>query len=463
MRQLTHWICCIACLLTFCSFTLLAKEPACQRSSAQIKAVIDLARANAMEIKNEYGRPDLLQEVAKAYAQDGDFDDAIAVIRVDSKFMWQAADVLGRNMLRCGQSTAVKTAAHSFEGRTRSLMLQWLAERQAKHDDPGAGETLGLIKDADIRQDAQFNIILIKGRNESPAAAEDRIRKFLESVPSSTTSREDLLSQDMALLYAMRDEPEAAIASLTKIDGRERVYSLYAVLGAVAGEKDSKESEQLSKGALELVHPFLKDPDRAYDLSLVAFAQARAGRFDDAITLAQAIPDEQRRNEALVMIATCLIEAKDETRATTILQSLSSVPPGNQDLEVQRAMAWVRIAMAQANAGHGEAALASLDKIHDKRFDDAVNLQRAYALARTGKLTDAAALATQIPQRFPDDLRGRALRLVAAVNAHQNGAPAVIGWAKQLTSSEDRTSACLGIADGLLGEPNQEIPPYFQD
>jgi hypothetical protein len=34
----------------------------------------------------------------------------------------------------------------------------------------------------------------------------------------------------------------------------------------VAGEKDSKESEQLSKGALELVQPFLEDPDRAYDL-----------------------------------------------------------------------------------------------------------------------------------------------------------------------------------------------------
>ena len=196
---------------------------------------------------------------------------------------------------------------------------------------------------------------------------------------------------------------------------------------------------------------------------MLATAQAKLGMFDDAIDLANSIPDEQRKDEALVMIAVRLITVKNDSRANTLLESLPKVPEGKADLEGAREMAWVRIAMAQANAGDGEVALKTLETVRDPRMEGLVKWQRAYAQARAGRFTEARALAAQIPPQFPRNERGQALRLVAAVNAHQKGVSDAVSWASQLATPQDRTSAYLGIADGLLAEPTQEIPPYFQD
>ena len=185
--------------------------------------------------------------------------------------------------------------------------------------------------------------------------------------------------------------------------------------------------------------------------------------FDDAVELAKSLPDEQRRDEAFVMIAVRLIAAKNESRASALMETLPKVPTGKPHLEAEREMAWVRIAMAEANGGNGEGALKTLETVRDPRIEALIKWQKAYAQARVGRFAEARALATQIPPQFPSDERGRALRLVAAVNTHQKGASDALSWASQLTTPQDRTSAYLGIADGLLRDPAQEIPPYFQD
>ena len=343
-------------------------------------------------------------------------------------------------------------------------MLQWLAEWQSKHDDAtGSQETLALIKDADIRREAQFNIVTSRAVKGDPKTAEAEYRKLLEESPGGPQSVDDLVAQDMALVYALKGNIGAALASLDKMKSGEKVYALYTVAQFLAEKKDSLGADLLSKGALRIAHPFLKDPSQAYPLSLLASAQAKLGMFDDAIDLANSIPDEQRKDEALVMIAVRLIAAKNESRANAVLESLPKVPEGKADLEAEREMAWVRIAMAQANAGDGEGALKTLETLRDPRMDGLAKWQRAYAQARAGRFAEARALAAQIPPQFPRDERGQAFRLVAAVNAHQKGASNAIGWAGQLTTPQDRTSAYLGIADGLLADPTQEIPPYFQD
>ena len=231
----------------------------------------------------------------------------------------------------------------------------------------------------------------------------------------------------------------------------------------MADKKGSPNIELFSKEASRIARRSLKDSNQAYPLSLLAAAQAKLGTFDDAIDLANSIADPQRKNAALVMIAVHLITARNESRANAVLELLPKVPEGKIDLEAEREMAWVRIAIAQTNAGDGENALKTLEAVSDPRMGGLAKWQRAYAQARMGRLNEARALAEQIPAQFPRDERGQAFRLVAAVDAHQNGASDVMGWASHLTTAQDRTSAFLGIADGLLAEPTQEIPPYFED
>jgi len=443
---------------------VLADESACPHSSPDVKAALDAARKNAEQISDEYVRTELLHEVAKGYADNGDFEPALQVIRVDSKLMWQAADDLAKNMLRCGQASEVKAAAPTLEGRSRSLMLQWLAEWQAKHDDPaGSQETFVQSKDDDIRRDAQFKFITSRAVKGDVKTAESEYRNLLATSPSGLQNPDDLLAQDMAIIYILKGDVRAAIASLDSMKSAEKLYALYAVGQLLAEKKDKPGADLLSNEALRRVHRYLEDPNQAYPLSLLATVQAKLGMFDDAVDLAKSIPDEQRRDEALVMIAVHLITAKNDSRANTLLESLPKVPEGNADCEGVREMAWVRVAMAQANAGDGEGALKTLDAVRDPRMEDFAKWQRAYAQARAGRFTEARVLASHIPQQFPKDARGQAFRLVAAVNSHQKGVSEPTSWASQLATPEDRTSAYLGIADGLLKEPTEEIPPYFED
>jgi hypothetical protein len=439
-------------------------EPPCVKSSPEVKAVLDAARKSAEETKDTYVRSELLHEVAKGYAANGDFDSAVQVIRVDSRLMWHASDDLARDMLRCGESAQVKAIAPTLQGRSKSLMLQWLAEWDAKHEDPtGSQAALSQIEDADIRNEAQFNIITRRAVEGDAKVAEVEYRRIVDAADSGQVSADDLVAGDMAVLYVMKGDVDSASASINKMKSGEKVFSLYTAIQIMAEKKDKAGADRLSKAALRIAHPFLKDPDQAYPISLLATALAKLGMFDDAIELANAIPDTQRRDEALVMIATYLIADKQESRARTLMDSLSKLPDSNGALDGERQMAWVRFAMAQANAGDGEGALKTLEVARDPRMDSLSKWQRAYAEARAGRSAQGRDLALQIASEFPRDERGRALRLVAAVNAHEKGASDVMSWASQLSAPEDRVSAYLGVADGLLGNPTQEIPPYFQD
>jgi len=456
--------CRTVCALFVCCLVAVADEPLCPHSVPDVKSAIDAARKNAEQISDEYIRSELLHEVAKAYARNGDFELASQVIRTDSALMWQAADELAKNMLRCDQAAEVKVLAATMDRRSKWLMLQWLAEWQAKHDDStGSQQTLLQIEDEDIRREAKFNIITSRAIKGDAKAAEAEYRKLAAEAPNPTQGADDIAIQDLAVVYVMKGDVGAAITNLGKMKSAEKVYALYSAAQILAEKKERPGASELSAAALRIARPFLGNPDQAYPLSLLASALGKLGQFEDAIGLANSIPDQQRKNEALVMIATRLIAAGNDSRAMTLMDSLSKVPPGNAELEGEREMAWVRIAMAQANAGKGDDALKTLQKVRDPRMDSLVKWQRSYAQARAGKFAEARALAIQIHSDFPGDERGRALRLVAAVNAYDKTLSDVTDWAEHLATPADRTSAYLGVADGLLGEPNQEIPPYFQD
>jgi hypothetical protein len=106
-------------VLFLCAITAAADTSPCPESSPHVKAALDNARKNAEQITEDYHRSTLLEEVAKGYAADGDFDSALEVIRTDSAFMWQATDELGGKMLSCGQVAKMKEVAPTLDGGSR--------------------------------------------------------------------------------------------------------------------------------------------------------------------------------------------------------------------------------------------------------------------------------------------------------------------------------------------------------
>jgi tetratricopeptide (TPR) repeat protein len=451
-------------VLFLCAITAAADTSPCPQSSPHVKAALDNARKNAEQIKEDYHRSTLLEEVAKGYAADGDFDSALEVIRTDSAFMWQATDELGGKMLSCGQVAKVKEVAPTLDGRSRSFMFEWLAEWGVRHDDSATSEyALSEIKDSDIRTATLVNIFIIRAKNGDVKTAAAEYEQALEGSSGPLTDPKDALAENMALAYALKGDVADAIATLKGMKSVEKIYALYAIADILAEKHEAANSEAFSMAALEMSRPFLEDTNQAYPISLLASALGKLGSFETAIKLANSISDEQRKSEATTMIAVHLIESGDERRAQELMATLPPMLEGQADAEAAREMGWVRIAMAESNAGHGDLALQTLGKIRDPRIDGLVQWQTAYAEACAGRLKEARATTERIPATFPPGERGEALRLVAAVDAHENGAPDVTKWVESLSTSDDRADGYLGVADGLLKKPEQEIPPYTQD
>lgn len=458
-------------VLTYTTFFLLlcapavAEEKKCPVSSAEIRAAVHLALKNADQISNKYLRDQELQEVAKVYAHNADFAPALEIIQTDSAYMWQAADDLTKYMLRCAKSSEVKAIAPTLQGLSPSHMLQRLAEWQATHDDPvGAQATVAQIKDANVGLEAQVNIVMsaaIAGHSKNPEA---ELRKALEGRPAGLSSTDDIVQRDMAIVLIAEGKIEAAVERLNKIE-RDKVYAFYMGAQVLAARKNKYGALLLAPHALKVAKPFLKDSDKAYPISLLATALGAAGAFDEALELANAISDQQRRDEALVMISTELINVGEEPRAMAALESLRKLPDNaGEEARAQRDFAFVKIAIAEANAGHAQEALIRLGAIHDPRFNDVVTMERAYAHAQAGDMGKALSLAAEMPPpEFPKDLRVHTFRLIAAVDAYKNGTSSAMKWAAQLNKPEDRMPAYLGIADGLLEKPSEDIPPYFED
>ena len=162
--------------------------------------------------------------------------------------MWQAADDLARNMLRCGQSSEVKAIAPTLAGRSKSLMLQWLAEWQAGHSDSsGSEETLLQIKDDDIRRDAEFNIITARAVKGEPKTAEAAYRKLLEGSRAGQVSVDDLVAQDMSVIYAMKGDADLAMGSLEKMKTPEKVYAVYSLIPVLIEKQDKESAKSVSQ------------------------------------------------------------------------------------------------------------------------------------------------------------------------------------------------------------------------
>lgn len=429
------------------------------------RAALDSAAKAAQQITDPHQREELLEDVARTYARNDDFDSAIAIIRTDSALMWQASDDLAHLMLRCNQIDQLKTVAPTLDGRSKSLTLEWLAEWQAKHDDPTASqETLASISDRDIRGDAEAHIALARALTQDPKMAEASLRQFAASASASTLSADDLVSRDMALIDVMKNDLPSAAAELKKLSDRDKVYWMYVVSQGVAEEKVASGTNAFAAQELSMALQFLHDDAQTYPLSLLAGSMAQSGGYDSALRLANALPDAQRREEALVIIAVHLITAGKSERAKEVIEQLPPVPKDNQDLEATREGGLARIAIAQANAGSGADALKTLQAIRDPRLDPMAKWQRSYALAVSGNFGEATATACQIPlQNRPIEVRWQAIRLVASVIAHDKGAADASVWANKLPDPRDRLSAFVGTAEGLLGPPIEEVPPYYQD
>lgn len=162
------------------------------------------------------------------------------------------------------------------------------------------------------------------------------------------------------------------------------------------------------------------------------------------------------------MIAVHLTSAGLSTKANDVIRELSPEP--DKDKEATREGGLLRFAIAQANARDGAAALQTLESVRDPRLAPTQQWQRSYALAISGNFAQATAIATQISlQDSPSETRWSAIRLVASVMSHSKGTTEATAWANTLPNPADRLSAFVGIADGLLAAPVEEVPPYFQD
>jgi len=200
------------------------------------------------------------------------------------------------------------------------------------------------------------------------------------------------------------------------------------------------------KEALEIASKIERQDERDLTLLDIAKMQARSNQIQAALYTASRIVDATDQTAAMEAIAVGQLDAGDQTGA---LHTAKLIPA-----EINRSRVVMHIAIAQARSGNVQGAIETVKYIDDPLRRNMVLHDIAFTRAKDGDSPGALATARGIGSELG---RGRAYRTIAAVQTQRGKMEQARCWINTLTSPIEKSSALLGVANGLLD--NGGIPP----
>ena len=360
------------------------------------------AEAEARTLPDRVAQGEVFAELASAAAQNGDADRAYR-LAAEAKALAPAFDYRGVPALHTARGPkSAKFRSRAVDPTAKARMFAKLATVFAQAGDPHGGEILArTITDTGNRAQALAKLATAAARSGDPGRA-DRLATDAETVARTIT------------------EPNV----------RARVFTKLASAAAQAGSRDhafrlAAEAEALAHAA----HP----SDQARALTELASAAAQASDPDrarqltaEAEVLVHAITDSPRRAQALIKLATAVLQTGDSAHAyrlATGATALIAHRPGGRDISGRTMTsrlveALAELAAAFAYAGDPDDAEALARTIRDQGDQAKALAEVAIATARAGNVRRAYRIATRAERvaRTPP-------RVVRAENPRQARSP----------------------------------------
>jgi hypothetical protein len=194
------------------------------------------------------------------------------------------------------------------------------------------------------------------------------------------------------------------------------------------------------KKALEIASSITIEGDKDFALMDVAAAEAKSHHLEAALQTASTIRDPSHRSAAIKAIAIGQVEAGDEVGA---LHTVELIADGTM-----RDAALMHIATAQAESSM-KRAMETVKQIKNPFSRNIASHNIALIQTKEGDIPGALLTANDIDSELS---RARLYAEMAAMQARRGETKAAEGWIDRLTSPVEKSSAFLGLVNGLLNK-----------
>jgi hypothetical protein len=436
--------------------------------TSEARTILIQAKAAALQIKNNFQRGLVLDEIGAAEANTGDLDAAVKTANQAYPHTMATLTAIGEQLGKVNDLARAQSIGSKLSHGEASTVFAVISESQAKKGNiEEALRTTVLIQAPEVRSGALEEIAQQQAAHGDYSAARKTLALARTADPTEHSIPEDV-EMMMVALQLSRGDTQAArttIVSMKSVESR----SIAMLSGA---------DELLKRGDNAAAAVWLDSALKAlpagteYDfLRYIALPiQVKLGQKDRAMRAAGALSGDQRAS-GYNSVAVICAETKDVACVNAALQKMKSAASA-ADEDKDPSDFGVKLMILNVSAAltdNGQFDVAErllmtveqhLDDVSSKRgIEPEAQLQRVFMLAQQDRFDDARSLALKMQADSVADVqRGTALRLTFLFQTRKSGGQSSQPLALALTDAEDRAYALLGIAQAVLGIGSMKLP-----
>ncbi len=419
------------------------------------------ARQAIDQVEDAEKRDRMLRDLARAQAEAGDesaAQTALAISDAQDRY-WRLDDVAEAQVAAGQLALAMKTAQAIDDPDERDRTYHTIAYQQGL-----GGDFEGAIRTIDRIQSEVSRARAVAAFAKTQVLAGD-----IDAAMETLADRQGVTPGGEALVYEAIAQAHAEVGDLAAAS--TTAQAMRRIMDRAPDEKSRSDIAErvvvalTSAGhieeALELAESLPEGWSKRRSLTTCAKAQARAGDVEAAVATAQRIDGQYSAYDALRDIALTRLEDGHADGAVSVIMTIPDLMVRTRDLQI--------IAQRQAEAGDIDGALATVDRIGRgamllSRLGPAL-ADIAVAQAQAGRPEDAGNI-FYLANQFVNDIRppySRATEIGYLVETLAKASdPAEAGEvAEAQTIAEERAEAYIGLARGLHRRMNLATPIPF--
>lgn len=428
--------------------------------TAAARSLLAEAKEAALQIRGDYQRGLVLEEIGAAEVKAGDLNAALDTAVLAYPHSMGTLAAIGERLGDSGDIAQARAVVTRLKGDGDSTVYAFMSQRQAaKGNVAGALRTTESIRAPEVRSTALQWI----AKQQGLEGDYDGARKTMALARAAHVERSEIDGEALVVFESQlsRGETQAARATIAALKSTtSRAGALLAGAEELRKRGDAREAAVWLEDAL---NGLKAGPESNLFIYFSIPLRVKLGRKEDAMSAAGGLSGEMRSKGYAAVAVTCA-EMKDAACVKASVARLnSSVESEREDEDLSRFVAHMmvlNVTAALIDNDQLDAASRLLNDI-ERHLDDTyskiaveseVQLQRAVIQALTGKFEEARLLVMKMPADSSTEARrGTALRMLALLHAKKSGPTSPRQWAVALSEPVDRAYALLGIAQAQLG------------
>ncbi len=386
---------------------------------SEVRAVLAQAKSAALNIRNDFQRGLVLDEIGAAEAKAGFLDTAVVTANRAYPHTMAILEAIGEEMGNLNDLPKAQALGRRLKGDGASSLFAFMARRQAeKGNIEEALRTTKYITAPEVRSDA---LEAMAARLAAKGDYDEATKSLALAKAMDPNGHSD--RYDVELMIAMDhlsrgnlETARAAIGAMKSVESRFSAMSAGAEVLLGTGDKDA------AAAWLESAYKVLPAGTQYDFLRYVTIPlQVRLGQQESAMQAVAGLAPDLRVNGYVAVAVTCA-EMRDVACTSVALEKMKSTArlllESETSLDFAVQLEFLNVSAALIESGQFEAAsglLTIIERLIDgtdvsskMSVEPEAQLQRIFMLARQDRFDDARSLALKIRQNSVSDVeRGR--------------------------------------------------------